>query len=182
MNDGGVLQPDSSDPPPAALSTSVKTAHMGSLQLTTENPTTRPRFKEGIVHDHVGSTGESHGTTGPHMELSWKFQLLSSANKCVKSSQRSRGSGKQCRDGGTHSTGSKTFREIQMSQYVHSPLADGSPGSPQLCSLPSRKLKKPGVDRVVHFSLGLTSLSGCACESMTFLIGIELFFSWKENR
>lgn len=73
------------------------------------------------------SIEESHGMTGPHLELSWKFQLLSSAKKCVKSSQRFHDSGRLCRGGGTHSVGSESFRDLQMSRCVHSTLTDGCP-------------------------------------------------------
>ena len=78
-------------------------------------------------------------------------------------------------------TGPQSFGEIQMLQCVHSPLADGSPSLSTVAPSPvkikdawSRRgiLLLPRTHKFVHV---------CARDTVTFLIGIKLFFPGEKN-
>lgn len=70
----------------------------------------------GQLTSQMLNKSSSPAPSVPHLELSWKFQMLSSAKKCVRTFQRFCGSGKRCGGGSAHGTGPKNFGEIQMSQ------------------------------------------------------------------
>lgn len=126
-----------------------ETTPMGSPM---ESPTTQLSTRKGDMHDsisqHWGGRGDSQcpkclpkqsstAQSAPHLEAGWKFQPGSPARKCVKSSQRFRGSRKPWR-GGADSTGpQERWRDPDVTR---SPQSLALP-SALLPPLPPKKIK-----------------------------------------
>lgn len=117
----------------------------------------------------------SPAQSAPHLELSWKFQLLSVAKKCVKSSQRFRGSGKRWRGwgGGVEAFTPQDPRALGKSRCHNVSIGlclmvPPCPGPPSSAPCPG-KMKDAWSGRGSSF-LARTrkSVHVCACETVTF--------------
>ena len=173
---------------------------MGSLQLPTEKPNCmtwrRGRGTRRMVQASAPGSQRDDGPPGcllwPNspapsalLELSWKFQVLSAAKKKKKKVSNfprvfvKVGSPIVVEHSQHRTPG---FGEIQTLQCVHiSYLADSSPSLSTVAPGPV-KIKDAWSRRGILLLLRTHRfVRVCACDTVTFLIGIKLFFSWREK-
>ena len=173
---------------------------MGSLQLPTEKPNCmtrrRGRGTRRMVQASARGSQRDGGPPGclvrPNspapsalLELSWKFQVLSAAKKKKKKCQifpEFLWKWEALWWWSTHNTGPQHYGEIQTLQCVHiSYLADSSPSLSTVAPGPV-KIKDAWSRRGILLLLRTHRfVRVCACDTVTFLIGIKLFFSWREK-